>query len=122
LVTVKKNNMIEIIKNILIWGCLVSGSLFFAIGSIGLIRMPDVYTRIHSVSILDTLSAILLILGMVLYSGLNLTSLKLIIILFGLLYISSVASHALARASIHDGIQPIIKQSDGKLRKRYSRK
>jgi len=38
------------------------------------------------------------------------------------LYISSVASHALARASIHDGIQPIIKQSDGKLRKRYSRK
>jgi multicomponent Na+:H+ antiporter subunit G len=110
--------MIEIIKNTLIWSCFISGSLFFAIGSIGLIRMPDVYTRIHSVSILDTLSTILLTFGMILYSGLNLTSLKLIIILFGLLYISAVASHALARASIHDGIKPIIKKST----KRYSKK
>ena len=86
---------------------ILSGSLFLLIGAVGLIRMPDVFTRMHAASIMETAGATLIILGLIMSTGLTTVSIKLIIILLAILYISSVATHALARACIHDDLKPI---------------
>ena len=85
---------------------LIIGSLFLLIGAIGLIRMPDVFTRMHAVSVMESTGATLIIIGLITYSGFSTISIKLIIILLAIIYISSVATHALARACIHDDIKP----------------
>ena len=47
------------------WACIVAGGAFCLIGAIGLLRMPDFYTRMHAASVTDTLGAGLLLAGMV---------------------------------------------------------
>tara|TARA_A100001011_G_scaffold74231_1_gene76178 strand:+ start:52911 stop:53234 length:324 start_codon:yes stop_codon:yes gene_type:complete len=86
---------------------LIIGSLFLLVGAIGLIRMPDVFTRMHAVSVMESTGATLIIFGLIIYSGFSTISIKLIIILLAIIYISSVATHALARACIHDDIKPL---------------
>ncbi|MFL2836157.1 MAG: monovalent cation/H(+) antiporter subunit G [Alphaproteobacteria bacterium] len=93
---------------------LITGSLFLLIGAIGLIRMPDVFTRMHAASIMETAGASLIIIGLIINTGFTIVSLKLIVIMLAIFYISSVATHALARACIHDNLKPtaINKESD----------
>ena len=50
--------------NILSWALIVAGSIFLLIGSIGLIRLPDVFARMHAAGIVDTLAVGLLAIGM----------------------------------------------------------
>ncbi|MDG2187797.1 MAG: monovalent cation/H(+) antiporter subunit G [Hyphomicrobiales bacterium] len=105
--------MLETIQIIIAYILLIIGSLFLLIGAVGLIRMPDVFTRMHAVSVMESTGASLIIIGLIIYSGFNSVSLKLIVILLAVIFISSVATHALARACIHDGIKPL-KISRGK--------
>lgn len=86
---------------------LIIGSLFLLVGAMGLIRMPDVFTRMHAVSVMESTGATLIIFGLIIYSGFSAISIKLIIILLAIIYISAVATHALARACIHDDIKPL---------------
>ncbi len=101
--------------DILSWVCLVSGGIFYVIGAVGLIRMPDVFTRMHAVSVSDTLGVVLMITGMALQSGLTLVTVKLGIILLVLMVTGPVASHALARAALHDGRKPLLTNAKGEL-------
>jgi len=94
--------IIEVIS----WILLTGGGLVCVIGAIGMLRMPDVYTRIHAVSVIDGLGAGMLLVGMVLQAGFTLTALKLLIILALLLFTVPVAAHALARGALHRGIRP----------------
>ncbi len=94
------------------WACLVSGGLFCVIGALGLIRMPDFYTRMHAASLVDTLGAGLMLLGLVLQAGFTLVSVKLLIIALLFFFMSPTATHALARAAFVRGVQP--KLADGK--------
>jgi len=55
----------EVIADAISWVLIALGSFFLVSGAIGLIRMPDVYTRMHAASVIDTLGAMLLILGLV---------------------------------------------------------
>lgn len=107
--------MIELAVDIASWICLCLGGLFYVIGAVGLNRMPDVFTRMHAVSVADTLGAGLLITGMVLQAGPTLVAAKLILIILVLLFTGSVATHALARAALQDGIEPVIAGKDGTL-------
>lgn len=97
------------------WAALLSGGFFFVVGAIGLIRMPDVFTRMHASSVSETLGAGLLIAGMALQSGPTLVALKLAMILLVLLLTGPLATHALARAALHDGMEPLVGGKDGKL-------
>ena len=45
------------------------GALFILVGSIGLLRMPDVFTRMHATGITDTIGAAAIILGLMLVAG-----------------------------------------------------
>jgi multicomponent Na+:H+ antiporter subunit G len=96
--------MMEVAREIAIWFCLVAGSVFCVIGGIGIIRMPDFYTRSHAASITDTLGATLILLGLGLYSGMNLISVKLAFVLFLLYVTSPTAAHALVKAAYSKGL------------------
>jgi multicomponent Na+:H+ antiporter subunit G len=77
--------------------------------------MPDFFTRMHAASVSETLGAGLLVTGMLLQAGPTLVAVKLVIILLVLLVTGSVATHALARAALHDGELPLLADADGKL-------
>ena len=89
-------------------GLAVIGGLFTVIGALGLIRMPDVFTRLHAASVIDTIGAGLIFLGLIVLAGFTLVSVKLVFLIavFGLM--TPVATHAVARAALHAGIEPIV--------------
>lgn len=94
---------------------LAAGAYFFVVGTIGLNRMPDIFTRMHATSVSETLGVGLLIFGMCLQSGLTLVTVKLIFILVVLLFTGAVSTHALARAALHDGEKPLLVNDKGRL-------
>jgi len=96
----------EAFRDILSWVLLAAGGMFCMIGALGLLRMPDFYTRMHAASVIDTLGAGLLLLGMMLQAGLTLISVKLLLIAALLFFTSPTATHALARAAHLRGIEP----------------
>ncbi|MCA9283767.1 MAG: monovalent cation/H(+) antiporter subunit G, partial [Phycisphaerales bacterium] len=51
------------------WVLLVAGGFFSVVGALGLVRMPDFITRMHSASVTDTLGAGLVLLGLMLQAG-----------------------------------------------------
>jgi len=80
---------------------LLVGSVFTLIGSIGIVRMPDVFTRLHAAGITDTLGATGVLLGLALKAGFSLLLVKLLLMLVFLLLLNPTACHALARAALH---------------------
>jgi len=91
---------------------IILGSLLILVSTIGLIRMPDFYTRIHAAGITDTLGQILIIFGLILYEGFSLISLKLIILVAFIFIANPTATHALARAAYIKGVKFWSRQSD----------
>ena len=88
------------------WFCLALGSAFCVVGGLGLVRMPDFYTRMHAASVTDTLGAGFLLLGMMFVAGISLVTVKLVIIGVLIFFTSPTATHALARAALHRGLEP----------------
>lgn len=104
----------EGLREIAVWVCLIAGGAFSVIGGIGLVRMPDFYTRSHAASITDTLGAGLILLGLGLHSGLNLITVKLVFIFLFLYITSPTAAHALVKAAYSKGLDaPDIEEAKG---------
>ena len=80
--------MISDVVNLASWILIVAGSAFCMIGALGLLRMPDFFTRMHAASLIDTLGAGFLLLGMMLQAGLTLVTVKLLVV--GLLLLSNL--------------------------------
>ena len=94
--------------DILSWFCIAAGGVFCVIGAFGLVRMPDFYTRVHAASITDTVGAGLLLLGMLLQAGLSLIAVKLVMIGLLFLFANPTATHALVKAALARGLQPLL--------------
>ena len=94
---------IEILSGILV----ILGSLSIIVGLLGVYRMPDFYTRLHAASVIDTLGTILILLGLILYAGLNIVSIKLLLILIFILITTPTAAHALAKSALHGKLKPM---------------
>lgn len=90
------------------WMLLVVGGVFCIVGSVGLLRMPDFYTRVHAASVTDTLGAALILLGLLLQAGWTLVAAKLVIIGLLIFFTSPAAAHALAKAALGRGLQPLL--------------
>ena len=56
------------------WALILSGSFFTVVGAFGLVRMPEIFTRMHAASVTDTMGVGLLILGMGLQAGFTLVT------------------------------------------------
>ena len=77
------------------------------IGSLGLLRLPDVYCRIHAVGMIDTAGASFIILGMIIHEGFTLVSVKLVLIGVFLFFTSPIATHAVAQVAHKSGVVPV---------------
>jgi multicomponent Na+:H+ antiporter subunit G len=88
-----------------------TGAFCSMVGGLGLVRLPDFYARLHSGGITDTAGAGLILFGLMVYSGFNLATLKLMVILLFFLITSPSACHALARSAMDHGVKPEVDEA-----------
>jgi len=86
----------------------VIGAFLAIVGTIGVLRFPDFYTRLHAASVTDTSAATTLILGMALMSDHWMVLVKLAVIWLFLLITGPTSSHAVANAAHTAGLEPLI--------------
>ena len=91
------------------WLLLGVGSFFILTGVIGLLRLPDIYSRLHAAGLTDTLGAALVLLGLICHAGLSIAAIKLALILAFILITGPTATHALANSAWTSKIKPIDK-------------
>ncbi len=86
---------------------LVAGGVFFSfVAAVGLIRLPDLFTRAHSASKTETLGAVLALLAVALAFGNRLSTVKAVFLLFFMFLTNPTAAHAIVRAATEQGITP----------------
>ena len=97
---------------------LLIGSFLCVSGGVGILRFPDLYTRMHAVGVTETLATAMILIGLILHNPDFLVDVKLLIILLMTLFISPTASHTLAKAAIHNGLMPVLdnKEDDEKVK------
>lgn len=92
---------------------MVLGAVLQLIGAVGLLRLPGFYARSHAATKPDTLGLVLLLTGLALYGGLELTSAKTLVIVLFVFLANPASSHALGRAAIRNGFIPwTVKESE----------
>jgi multicomponent Na+:H+ antiporter subunit G len=96
--------------DVLSWIFLAGGGIFLLIGGIGVLRLPDLFCRMHAAGITDTMGAGLILVGLMFQAGLTLVTVKLILILVFIFFASPTATHALAQAALSVGIAPLLKE------------
>ena len=104
--------MSDLILELLSWISILGGLFFMIVGTIGVVRMPDVYTRLHAAGMTDTMGAGLLLLGMCFQAGLTLVLVRLILIYAFLLFTSPISTPALASAALSGGLEPYTVPAD----------
>jgi len=85
---------------------IVAGSFFLIVAAIGVVRLPDVFTRSHAVSLTDSLGAFLVLVGIALHEGMGKNSLKILAVLALLYILNPVIAHATIRAALRSGLKP----------------
>lgn len=89
-----------------------SGLFFFTVGVVGILRLPDFYSRLHAAGKCDSLAAVLMIAGIALYNieafsfGSLLVSIKLFLIAAFIFVTSPTATHAITEAALVLGVKP----------------
>ena len=100
------------VLNVISWLSLAIGGIFCVIGAIGLLRMPDFFTRMHAASVIETLGAGLILFGLIIQAGWTLIAVKLVMLFLLIFFASPTASHALARAALAKGMKPLLKNEE----------
>lgn len=93
-------NVIELLSG----ACLIAGSAFFLAGTVGLLRFPDVYTRLHALAKADNLGLGFILLGLLFRSADFATGLKLVLVWLLVLTASAAVSFLIARRARRRGI------------------
>ncbi len=97
-----------LLRDSLSWLLILGGGFFLVVGAIGVLRLPDFFTRQHAAGMTDTLGAWLLLAGLMVQGGLTLVSVKLLLIVVFLFFTSPTSTHALAQAAIGSGLKPLL--------------
>ena len=88
-----------------------AGLFFLVVAAIGVVRLPDVFSRSHAVSLTDSLGAFLMLVGISLHEGLDRNTMKILAVLALLFILNPVISHAAIRAALRSGLKPWKKES-----------
>jgi len=92
--------------DLLTLACLLGGAFFLIVSGIGVLRLPDFYTRLHAAGITDTMGAGLILLGLMLQAGFTQVTIKLVLIVVFLFFASPTSTHAVAQAALSDPENP----------------
>jgi multicomponent Na+:H+ antiporter subunit G len=101
---------VDIIATIL----LAAGAFFMITGTIGLLKFPDFYTRLHATGKCDSLGQVLIILGCVIYEGFTFITIKLLLVSLFYLLAGPASTHALMKAGYVTGV-PVWKKGDKRI-------
>ncbi len=100
---------------------IVTGIFFFTTATIGLLRFPDFYTRMHAIGKGDTLGAFLILTGLALYNLDNgfsvdaiLVSIKILFIALFIFIANPTATHAITKAGLDCSVKPWEKKETSK--------
>jgi len=85
---------------------MVVGFFFLLTAVVGVLRMPDFFSRLHAVGKCDTLGVGLILGGLVVHEGVSFTSAKILLILIFVSLANPTATHALGRAALRAGLKP----------------
>lgn len=85
---------------------LAVGCFFIVVASVGVVRFPDFYSRMHPAGKTDTVGQAMVLLGLVIYEGFSLVSVKLLLIIAFIFVANPTATHAVAKAAYIAGVKP----------------
>ena len=88
--------------------CIGVGLFFVMAGTIGVLRLPDFYTRMHAAGVTDTLGAELVLIGLMFQTGWSLDTLKLALLGIFIFLTGPTATHALANAAYTSKLDPLL--------------
>jgi multicomponent Na+:H+ antiporter subunit G len=91
---------------VLLGALLALGLFFHAVAVVGVVRMPDFYTRLHAVSKAETLGVVLTLAAAAVWAGPNLTAVKILLVALFLFLANPTAAHAIGRAARRTGVRP----------------
>ena len=94
---------------LLVWvgaAFVVVGLFFTIVAAVGLVRMPDLYTRSHATSKADTLGTVLTLAGLALVFEAGIPRAKLVVLAVFLLVTNPTATHAITRSAYDQGLEP----------------
>lgn len=95
-------------------GVLLAAGLFFhAMAALGVVRMPDFYTRLHAVSKAETLGVLFTLAAVVAWSGASLTAVKVVFVALFLFLANPTSTHAVGRAAWRTGVRPWVARGGG---------
>lgn len=84
----------------------LTGVLFFIGGTVGLLRCPDLYSRLHPATKCDTVGSISITVALALQIGLDMALFKILVVIFLLLMTSAPSGHAIGRSAFMNGVMP----------------
>ena len=84
---------------------IVIGLLFLIVGSIGILRLPDVFSRAHALSLTDSLGAVFVLAGLAVYEGLTINFPRILIVLLLIYLMNPAIAHATLRAAYRSGMR-----------------
>lgn len=102
------NAVFQMLRGIIAIIAMLAGLFFVLAGTIGVLRLPDFFTRVHAAGMTDTMGAELIIVGLIIQSGFTQLSLKFLLVAILLLVTSPTATHAVANAAHHVGLKPLL--------------
>lgn len=100
-------NYLVLIRNLISVILLGVGTFFFVVGFLGLNRFEDTFTRLHATTKCDTLGSGSIILAVMLYQGIDFTSLKLVLIILFVLISNPTTAHVISKGAHKHGIKPL---------------
>ncbi len=92
-----------IIRELISAALLLVGGGFMFVSAVGVLRLPDFYTRLHASSIGETFGLVLVGIGLIVYNGINLPSAKILLIIIALFLVNPVGTHLIGKAAIREG-------------------
>ena len=97
----------ELIQDIITGICFFIGSLSIIIGACGLIKLPDVFSRVHAAGMIDTGGTAFFLLGMIVQTGWSLITVKLLLVGIFIFFTSPVTSHVTVNLARQKKLIPI---------------
>lgn len=96
---------------------MMGGAIFFLASAIGMMRLPDFYSRIHASGNSETLGCMLSFIGLMIYEGATLTTVKMALVFLIVFLANPIGSHILSKAAYKSGhkvwtLQDLKKEED----------
>lgn len=93
--------------SVLVTVLILLGLFFLVVAAVGMVRLPDVFSRSHAVALTDALGAFFLLTGLAVYHGPSTNTLRILVVLALLYLVNPVISHATVRAALRTGEKPV---------------